>query len=324
MSNYPFKLEPYKGMESRYTCPKCQTPRSFVRYIDEEGNHVFPDYVGRCNREDNCGYHYTPKMFFHDNPDRRYEFLIGREDTNIVDNVFNVHREASVDKTPSFIPCSDMEATMNNYHNNNFCLFLEYLTGSEKASQMIGRYHVGTSDLWDGATIFWQVDEEGRVHHGKIMNYNFINGKRDKEKFSTYECDKHLQNYHLEQCFFGEHLLKDKTKPVALVESEKTAIIAAEYMPDFIWLASGGSNGCLNQRMKVLKDRNVILFPDLKQTEAWEIKAVKIREAGAKKVIVSHYLEDNASIEERKAGLDIADFLIYDMKQKSYKGMDFV
>ena len=41
---------------------------------------------------------------------------------------------------------------------------------------------------------------------------------------------------------------KDKTKPIALVESEKTALIASYYLPQFLWIASGGKNGCFNTK----------------------------------------------------------------------------
>ncbi len=40
---------------------------------------------------------------------------------------------------------------------------------------------------------------------------------------------------------FGEHLLPmNRGKPVAIVESEKTALVAAYYLPEYVWLASGG------------------------------------------------------------------------------------
>ena len=41
------------------------------------------DRVGKCNRIDKCGYHYTPKQYFEDNPwlkeDKFSSFLFHRE-----------------------------------------------------------------------------------------------------------------------------------------------------------------------------------------------------------------------------------------------------
>ena len=53
------------------------------------------------------------------------------------------------------------------------------------------------------------------------------------------------ENWELTKCLFGEHLLSaidEKQKTVALVESEKTAIIASSIMPKYIWLATGGKS----------------------------------------------------------------------------------
>lgn len=45
----------------------------------------------------------------------------------------------------------------------------------------------------------------------------------------------------LTQCLFGEHLLQDKVNAnVALVESEKTAVICFLLLPEYIRLATGG------------------------------------------------------------------------------------
>ena len=44
--------------------------------------------------------------------------------------------------------------------------------------------------------------------------------------------------WRLTQCLFGEHLLNDKDKvnaTVALVESEKTAVICSLLLPEYIW-----------------------------------------------------------------------------------------
>ena len=68
MTEHKYILEPYKGINTRYRCPECNNrDKTFVRYIDTEtGEHIAPG-VGRCNRESNCSYHYTPKQYFQDN-----------------------------------------------------------------------------------------------------------------------------------------------------------------------------------------------------------------------------------------------------------------
>ena len=54
MSEYRFHLQKYK-LGNRYACPQCGRKRCFARYIDEEGQIVFPDNVGRCDHEQSCG-----------------------------------------------------------------------------------------------------------------------------------------------------------------------------------------------------------------------------------------------------------------------------
>ncbi len=59
-----FSLE--KGSK-KHICPICKK-RRFVKYINvQSGNYLDPD-VGRCDREVNCAYHYTPKQFFQNRP----------------------------------------------------------------------------------------------------------------------------------------------------------------------------------------------------------------------------------------------------------------
>ena len=68
MSEYRFHLQKYRP-GSKTTCPNCGKSRCFVRYIDEQGSISFPGNVGKCDHENSCGYHYTPKEYFKDNPD---------------------------------------------------------------------------------------------------------------------------------------------------------------------------------------------------------------------------------------------------------------
>ena len=77
MNRYRFILEKYRGISTRYTCPQCGRKHTFTRYIDTENNNNYlSDNVGKCNRLDKCGYHYTPKQYFTDNPCERDKYLV--------------------------------------------------------------------------------------------------------------------------------------------------------------------------------------------------------------------------------------------------------
>lgn len=60
-----------------------------------------------------------------------------------------------------------------------------------------------------------------------------------------------------------EHLLHigsawlPKTKEVAIVESEKTAVIASIYLPQFTWLAFGNLTNLSFEKCKVIRGRKV-------------------------------------------------------------------
>ena len=117
-------------------------------------------------------------------------------------------------------------------------------------------------------------------------------------------------DYHLVQCLFGEHLLKMyPTKVVALVESEKSALIASAVYPDYIWLATGGKSQLSIDKLKVLQGRTVVMFPDVDGFEYWNNKAKEVEAIGCK-VVVSDLLEKNATDEDRANKIDIADWLI--------------
>ena len=76
-SNYRYQLERYRGRGTRYTCPQCGWKYTFTRYIDTENNNQYlSERVGKCNRLDKCGYHYTPKQYFTDNPHKRDNALV--------------------------------------------------------------------------------------------------------------------------------------------------------------------------------------------------------------------------------------------------------
>jgi hypothetical protein len=211
-------------------------------------------------------------------------------------------------KPISFISDKIFKANLTGYEANHFVSYLINLFGVEVASELVSRYFIGTSNhFWKGATVFWQIDTAGKIRTGKVMPYNPITGKRIKEPCNSINwmhSSAKQPEFVLKQCLFGEHLLRDKTKPVAIVESEKTAIIASVYLPKFIWLAVGGKDGLNAEKCKVLKGRTVTLFPDLNGFELWSEKAKEFNFS------VSDLLERKATPADKGHGLDIADYLV--------------
>lgn len=323
MNYHKYQLELYHGIKSRYTCPQCGKRGEFTRYIDTQTGNYLSDIVGKCNRVDHCGYHYTPKQYFKDNPEIKCNTLLQSNFTKTqysigVQPVTYCNTQKSVTPVtvllqPSFIDTSIFQSSLTGYDRNIFTLFLTGLFGTETTNEVIKRYRIGTSKHWQGATIFYQIDIDQNIRAGKIMLYD-QSGHRVKEPFN-YVTWVHkvlkIDNYSLQQALFGEHLLKGNTLPIAIVESEKTAIISSVYLPQFLWLACGQLQGLSVDKCKVLSGRTVILFPDLKGFEKWQQKAKELQSLLPDvRFAVSDYLEKNASEADRQKGLDIADYLI--------------
>ncbi len=302
MSNYRYILEPYNGMKSRYKCPNCNKVNQFTRYIDTQTNEHLNDAVGSCNRLIKCGYHYKPKQYFQDN------------------NILLDNKKAIpfVKKTPqpkpktSYFEAEVMQESISNKEPNFFIDFLVNIWDEEIAEFLKVKYNIGTSTKWKGATTFWLQDINGKIRSGKIMLYNPADGKRIKKPFNKISWEhktRKLENFNLEQCYFGEHLLNEnKDKPIALCESEKTAIISSVFLPEFIWLAVGSVNNLNEAKTKCLKGRNVVLFPDLKCFDVWNDKIPKLTKLATFRT--SSLLEEKATAEEKKQGLDITDYLL--------------
>lgn len=305
MAEYRFSLQKYKR-GSKLSCPKCGNKQCFVKYIDKQGEIIFPDHVGRCDHEQSCQYHYTPSDYFKDNP-------------TLIENNFSYnfeHNKPQPHSLPhtSFIEKDLMERTLTRYTTNPLYIYLAGILGKNETKRIFHLYRVGTSKKWGGSTVYWQIDWQGNVRTGKIMLYDSTTGHRIKEPrsyVSWVHTELNFADFHLRQCLFGEHLLSgNPAKPIAIVESEKSALIATHYMPEFIWLATGGMHGCFKaDSISVLKGRMVILCPDLGAKEIWQSK-MSMFSSVCSKVIISDTLEQYATDEQRKRGLDIADFLL--------------
>lgn len=310
MSKYRFHLQKY-SLGSKIACPRCERPRCFVRYVDEEGVVSFPNEVGKCDHEISCGYHYTPRDFFRDNPNANIK---EERPSDYVQPEKSTH-EKEIIVPPSFIPLEYFKVSLAHFEKNPLYKYLCRVFGEAEAQRVFHLYHVGTSAKWGGATVFWQIDAKEQVRSGKIILYNSETGHRVKEPHSYVSWahrELQLKDFNLKQCLFGEHLLKRyPDAPVILVESEKTAIVMSHFIPSYVWVATGGINGCFKEEfVRSLKGRDVTLIPDLGATQLWKEKSIILTRI-CNRVVVSDLLEQIATEEERSKGLDISDYYLF-------------
>lgn len=219
------------------------------------------------------------------------------------------------------------------YESNDNVLmrYLKTLFDEAKVNDVVKLYRTGSKGL---KTIFWQIDFNGNVRYGKVMAYK-TNGHRDKESEKSFGAIHYdlirerilPKGWKCEQCLFGEHLLslpENIGKPVAVVESEKTAMIGTIAHKEYVWVATGGkgylSEGCVQH----LAGRKVIVFTDADGYEKWNNIVSELRTKpeyrgfyciNAKDLTDDPVLKDNPK-------LDIADILLYEVeKRKTRKEM---
>jgi hypothetical protein len=325
MTDHRYKLQ--KGGK-KHSCPECNK-KTFVLFIDTQSGELLPDEYGRCDREVNCGW-------FNDPYKSGYAKMISDKEKGENVSYWKPFKPAPNVKPqplpPSFIPSETFKHSRTDYDNNNFAQFLINRFSEEIAIEKISQYHIGTSKHQfssidypgyrsdKGSTVFWQIDINGKVRTGKIMLYDTDSGKRIKEPFGhiswAHKALK-IEGFNLSQVLFGEHLVgKFPDKPVAVVESEKTAIIASIYLPVYNWVAVGALTNLKPDRCTALKGRKVYLFPDLKCFDKWKSRAEELRIAlPGTSIITSEILEKNSSDQDKQDGLDIADFMLrYDLE----------
>jgi hypothetical protein len=304
-NDFKYILQPYKGMATRYICPQCQKKKQFTLYIDQQTGQPLADNVGLCNRAVNCGYHYTPKQFFQDK--KEFNTDTKPNTTQGTPRIIEPQKQKPI----SLISFDLLEKTLKAYDQNHFAQFLIKRLGNKIAEDVAGLYYLGTSKHWKGATVFWQIDIEGRVRTGKIMLYNPNTGKRIKEPYPHINWIHKVlkyKDYNLNQCLFGEHLLSIyPQKQIAIVESEKTAMLCAGHLPEINWLASGNLNNLSAKRLQCLKGKKVTLYPDAGAFKIWKDKAEQLKDIAS--FTVSDLIETRATPEQLKEGYDMADYL---------------
>ena len=269
-----------------------------------------------------------------------------KSNTNRTDKTDKKESDKSVSSVQSVVPLSPNLVSRSLSLDSQFCksaISAGYLTESQ-LRHAASRYRLGCSK--GGGVIFWQIDEQQRVHTGKIMYYQ-PDCHRDKELHPTWvHClmrDTLPPNFDFQPCLFGLHLISntdlsnltdnlfsnfpilDNNKSVssvqsvvpkiALVESEKSAVILSEKFPDFSWLSCGGLQSFKPQLLEPLLQYRIIIFPDTDpQGEAFRLwnqvaldaqRLYKFRYP----LRVSNLLEQHATPDQKQRKIDLVDFI---------------
>lgn len=184
---------------------------------------------------------------------------------------------------------------------------------ADEVSRIFDLYRVGATREFGNipgmmGTAFPYIDQSGRCVDVKLMAYD-TNGHRRKNGYSAnwYLAKAKLNDRRAAWPLFGEHLLSlNPSAPVAVVESEKTALIASIALPGYVWVATGSKQNLNAERCRALKGRSVYLFPDSDGVEGWTRRGLEMAKQGFNVHNCAEVVTENA----KNAGDDIADIIL--------------
>jgi hypothetical protein len=303
--DYKYSLE---VGSKKHHCPAC-TKKTFVRYVFTGTRDYVGEEFGRCDRENNCGYHRQPES----------------------DSPVPPHPLTKPKLPPPTVIFPD-PAYLEKIRNTQAANFWDFCTGQLGITpEHLKNWGVGGH---------WKFTAFILANRERAVNVKFVaytpEGKRDKTegtdggaKFIPHYLGKaYLRSQKIEtdnarledwqdyykfpRCFYGEHLW-DASKDTCLVESEKSAVIASFFFPDFNWLATGGNHGMLFEQFELfygykkrlwnLVDNDIAGYQKSK-TIQWLDKLASMRDNPEEILSVN-------LLEKMPAGYDIADAIIY-------------
>ena len=238
-------------------CPACGR-RRLSRYFDRKTGELMDDEYGRCERVNSCGYDNDPNKILWSATEEPYRPR---------------PLPPPVEKPQDYrIPMAAFDSTFRDHSGNLLMAFLRNRFDSDAADHVLSQYCVGTytgrrKDM-HGSAFFWLINADGEVVTGHAIKYG-PDGRRDKSQSADNLWAHHAatgktaSELGVPEVWFGEHLISAMpSSVVGVVESEKTAIICSILYPGMLWLATGGESKLTRKKMRLLRGRHVVLFPD--------------------------------------------------------------
>lgn len=302
-NNYKYSLA--KGSK-KLTCPSCNRPKCFKPYTDNETGEILHETVGRCDHEQSCRYHYKPSEYFRDHPEHKTQEM--NKYTTMTNKIFLQPYIEPEYTQEVFFPLSWAEEGAK--RTSPFHTWFNSLPfDKEIKTKVLKDYYVGATQNdvclsyknYGHAVVFWMIDQHHRVHDAKLIAYH-TTGHRVEGWANSMRaiCEKTGKGPKLEQTekvFFGLHLLDtSKDKPICLVESEKTALVCACRYPQFIWMATGGCSNLQLSKLRPLKDRRLVVYPDSGEYDKWKQRMEQSQHQNYSIVDFLEQYEDNTDI----------------------------
>lgn len=230
-------------------------------------------------------------------------------------------------RRPDYISEERLIETIGNYEGNAFVSFLLDLFPFDRKAvdKAIAEYLIGTKD---GFTVFPTISKNRKFCKAKLMKFDPTTGNRIKDGHSISSLQARLKrsgqlggDFETDKdVFFGEHLLrKYERSRIAIVESEKTAIVATIFKSAFpenlVWLGAHSKSWLNVERLRRIgRDREILLYPDADAFERWKQIAADAARTGIT-VRISRLIDNKATKEEKEMGFDLADYLIDEVQK---------
>ena len=270
---------------------------------------------------------------------RKYNINVDEEQQSTRFNNVRPSEPKPIEKLPELptleLPL-DLVIARRNTSEDTFCNWVRQLPWNneqeKRVEKVLEAYAVGHSR--NGMTIFWQIDDEGKVHTGKMMRYN-QDGHRGKNKGDFdwfHSCLIRKKNdsdpwphpeyfnpdtHEMRPCLFGLHLVNAQgigERDVNIVESEKTAIIMAiaNGGSKGLWMATGGLQFLKPDTLAPLfkSGMNIVLHPDHDGDQKWRKKMQDFGYVYGRDYQVNNFYVNVAWKEQDGPKADCADIVI--------------
>ena len=124
-------------------------------------------------------------------------------------------------------------------------------------------------------------------------------------------CSRYIRPEH---CLFGLHLASDdEQSPIAIVESERSAVILSELLPKQLWMATVYPCNFNLLSLAPLQGRRVILYPRtdpaMEHYLAWLEIADQARRKYQLDITVRNFLEEQATDSQKEREIDLWDYI---------------